>query len=204
MVMKHSMSITVALGIGLLFAGACAKESPSSKPVTHPTDKDLRAKELVTAFYRVLVHEKPPTYKEERELFGPNSGLRVHLIDKSGAPQTQPVLLELFRKNRDLFLPKNMKDKKNIEYIRISSLFTFLGSPARMSETPENSGYVIVLFVDDAEANPARFRTVMFDVTGGKLEADAIYFNGFEGETTHEKFFDQKWWIEHHGSDWCE
>jgi hypothetical protein len=97
-----------------------------------------------------------------------------------------------------------MKDKKNLEYIRITSLFTFLGSPARPREPDENGGYVIVLFVDDAAARPARQRTVMFSITAGKLEADGIYLGGFDGETTYEKFFDKEWWIQHHGNEQSE
>jgi len=211
--MKYAIAcVAVVLGAGLVLNVASSTAKPSTAaPATRPEGKTVTPTEAVAAFYRVLVQDAPPTYEQEKEVFGSSaSGLRVHLIDKTGASKTQPVLLELYRKHRDLFLPKNMKDAKDLSRVALSSWFTFVGRlgenahPIEQGPTGKRGGYVIAVFVDDPQAKSAHIRSVMFCVTeDGKLGADDMCLGGFDGQTAYEKFFDMKWWLEHHGNDVC-
>jgi hypothetical protein len=212
MKMKYAIAcIVVFLGAGLLLNVASSKDASTTTPATRPDGKTVTPTEAVAAFYRVLVQDAPPTYEQEKGVFGSSaSGLRVHLIDKTGASKTQPVLLDLYRKHRDLFLPKNMKDAKDANCVALSSWFTFVGRPGKNAHpieggpTGKRGGYVIACFVDDFKAKPAHNRSVVFSVTeDGKLDADCIYLGGFDGQSAYEKFFDMKWWLEHHGNDVC-
>jgi hypothetical protein len=186
----------VILGAGLWCVVADSKEAVSSAPATQSGSNNVAPSDLVASFYRALVQENPPTYEQETELFS-SSGLRTQAIGKDKVPERSPILLELFRKHKDLFFPKNMKGKKNLEYVRISSPFKFLGTPDTMDPSRKGGEYVVALFVDDVEAHPARNRSLVFSIDGGKLDGDAIYIGGFDGEMTYEKYFDVKWAIEH-------
>jgi hypothetical protein len=202
--------VAVILGAGLLFAGAGPKGAPSAAPATRPKDKARTPSEAVAAFYRVLVQEGPPTREQEKDLFGDSGGLKTHLIDKNGGSADRPALLELYRRNRDLFLPRNMKDPKSLGGVRISSMFTFMGSPDQFAggspprDRDNHGGYVLALFVNDVQAKPPHFRSVVFSVwDNGELGGDDMYFGGFDGQMSYEKFFDTKWWTEHHGKEVC-
>ena len=110
----------------------------------------------------------------------------------------QPALLELFRKHRELFLPKNVEDGKELRTVRISSPFIFLGPPGDLRSDRGPGSYVMVICDDDVKARLSRWRTIVFAVDGdGKLDADYICFGGSAANSTYGKFFDAKWAIEH-------
>ena len=84
-----------------------------------------------------------------------------------------------------------MSPENYLSAIQISSPFNFVRSLKGIKEkSPAGSAYVMALFVHDAKAKPPRFRTVVFEIEGGKIAAGGIYLDGFRGQMTLEKFFE--------------
>ena len=192
-------SVVVLIGV-LCLCFLCVGDPAPPAPEASAESKVLAYPELVAEFYRVLTQDAAPTYQQEKDLFG-SSNLRKHLIDKEGLEENQPIILSLFRKNRDLFMTKNKADIKDLRGIRISSSFKILGSPGALRPSRQSGSFVIAMFIDDATAKQSGLRSVMFSVNEsgddrGKLGPDSIYFGGFDGVTAYEKFFDEKWALE--------
>jgi hypothetical protein len=160
---------------------AAAAPLPSSDPVM-----------LVVSFYKVLLQKEAPTLQQEKELLGLSSPLRANLLARQKGTDTDPVVLQLFRQHRELFLPLGEMSPENyLSAIQISSPFNFVRSLKGIKEkSPAGSAYVMALFVHDAKAKPPRFRTVVFEIEGGKIAAGGIYLDGFRGQMTLEKFFE--------------
>ena len=200
--MKHVFGLASMVFVaGVLLSVGCPGDSPSKAAAGKEEDGAPNASDVVASFYFALVQDIPPTKEQEKELFG-SSSVRGQLIDKTGMPEDHPVLLGLFRKHRDLFLPKNAKRGEELASVRISSSFTILGPPGDLVPGRGPGCHVMVVLIDDVKAKIARERTVIFSVDGhGKIEGDWICFGGFGEDSAYEKFFDEKWAIEHAGPE---
>jgi len=142
---------------------ASAEPKPSAaatSPSSEPTD-------LVVSFYKVLLQKEAPTLQQEKELFGLSSALRTNLLARRKGTDSDPVVLQLFRQHRDLFLPlgKDLTTEDYLAAVQISSPFNFVRSLKGIKdEAPVGRACVMALFVHDVKAKPSRFRTIVFDV----------------------------------------
>jgi ankyrin repeat protein len=185
--MKSIISTTFACGFFIVTAFF---SSAAATLMAQPAPRDA-ASDNVVSFYKALLQDAPPTIEQERALFDMdmNLTLRNQLISGSNGKSTDkdPVLLQLFRKNKAIFLPINSKHPEND--IQISSEMYFLQSLSRTKDPPRaGNGDVLALFVRDGKAKPAQFRTIVFEFVRGKINADGIYLDGFEGKTTGDQF----------------
>jgi hypothetical protein len=154
-----------------------------------------KTSDLVATFYKVLLQKKEPTLQQEKDLFGLESSLRINLLARKKGAETDPVVLNLFRQHRDLFLPLGKwSDEQYAVAIQITSPFVFVRSLARPKvKAPEGSCYVMAMFVHDPRPDrpknvPPRHRTIIFGIDEGKIDPYEIYMDGFEGEMTGVKF----------------
>jgi hypothetical protein len=161
-----------------------AEPSPSSDPTG-----------LVVSFYKVLLQEEAPTLQQEEKLFGLQNPLRNNLLARKKGADTDPVVLQLFRQHRGLFLPLGkLSTEDYLSGIQISSPFNFVRSLATLKDrAPDGSACVLALFVHDLRSDrpknvPPRFRTIVFDIVDGKIKPGAICLDGFEGQMIQEKF----------------
>jgi hypothetical protein len=176
-------------------APAAVKAAPDPTEVPPATVGKLT--ELVATFYKVLLQKEEPTLQQEKDLFGLDSPLRLNLIARKKGVATEPVILNLFRKNRDLFLPLGkLSDEQYLGAIQLTSPFDFVTSLNQIKgKAPEGWGCVMALFVhelrpDRPKNEKPRFRTVIFSIENGKIQADGIWLDGFQGQLTGEKFLE--------------
>lgn len=146
---------------------------------------DETTTEVVVSFYKVLMQKEAPTLEQEKELLTESSGLRKTILSRQKGGENKPVILQLFRQHKDLFLPANMKKLSDIQ---VSSPFGFVRNLERTKTHRKVGGCNVMVLFLDKEAKPARFHSIVFDVSGGKIDPDGISFDGFEGETAYEKF----------------
>ena len=150
---------------------------------------------MVVSFYRVLLQEEAPTLQQEERLFGLRNPLRINLLARKKGADTDPVVLQLFRQHRDLFLPLGKLSAEDyLSGIQISSPFNFVRSLGTLKDkAPDGSACVMALFVNDLRSDraknlPPRFRTIVFEIEDGKIRPGAIYLDGFEGQMILEIF----------------
>lgn len=185
--MKEFLIVACVLSVAVLSCRWAMSIPPGSPedPATMPAKKDDErdeAAEVVAAFYRALLQEDPPTLEQENSIFDKMSGLRTYLVKVKGKQPDDPVLLQYFRDNKEWFLPKGMR---SLTEIQISSLARFVRDVERVKEPrPEGWGFVTVIFVRDREIRPHRLHTIIFNINGGKIAADAIWLDGFGGAST--------------------
>jgi hypothetical protein len=168
------------------FANSAAPKSSSAAP--SPSNE---LTDIVASFYKVLLQKEPPTLEQEENLFGLRSSLRVNLLARKKGADTDPVVLQLFRQNRDLFLPlgKDLTTEDYMSAVQISTPFNFVRRLETYKEkAPAGRGYVMALFGHDFRVRPQRSRTIVFSIEGGKIDPDDIYLDGFQGQLTMEKF----------------
>jgi hypothetical protein len=177
------------------YAPPAVKAAPDPTEVPPATVSKLT--ELVATFYKVLLQKEEPTLQQEKDLFGLDNPLRINLLARKKGVATDPLILNLFRQNRDLFLPLGKLTEE--EYrggIQLTSPFDFVTSLNQIKgKAPEGRGLVMALFVHEVQPDrsknvPPRLRTIVFSIEGGKIQADAIWLDGFQGPTTFEKFFE--------------
>ncbi len=100
-------------------------------------------------------------------------------LEDEKAAAAGPVVLTYFRKHKDWFLPVGMT---SLNEMSISSPSHFVRSLGQMKEPPErDSGFVLAAFVHDRGAPPqqVRWRTIVFQIRGGKIDPDCIQLDGF-------------------------
>jgi hypothetical protein len=169
------------------FASSAVPKSSSAAP--SPSNE---LTDLVASFYKVLLQKEAPTLEQEEKLFGLRSPLRLNLLARNIGADTDPVVLQLFRQNRDLFLPlgKGLTTEDYFSAVQISSPFNFVCSLEGAKDKAPETAYVMALFVHEVNPKgvPSRVRTVVFQIEGGKINPGAIYLDGFQGQITLEKF----------------
>jgi hypothetical protein len=175
---------------------AASAPTPGGGPVADSAGN--KPTDLVVSFYKVLLQKQEPTLQQEKDLFGLSSPLRGNLLDRKKGNDADPVVLNLFRQHRDLFLPLGKLSAEDyMTGIQISSPFNFVRSLASpKGKAPEGQAIVMAMFVHDVRSDrpknvPPRFRTIVFHIEDGKISADGIYLDGFEGQLTLEKFFER-------------
>jgi hypothetical protein len=181
---------------------APAAVPPAAKPEADPMDMPPatvgKLTELVATFYKVLLQKEEPTLQQEKDLFGLDSPLRLNLIARKKGVANEPLILNLFRKNRDLFLPLGkLTDEQYLGAVQLTSPFDFVTSLNQIKgKAPAGRGLVMAMFIHDLRADkdksmPQRFRTVIFSIEDGKIVADGIWLDGFQGQLTGEKFLER-------------
>lgn len=162
--------------------------SKSSSAAPSPSNEFT---DLVVSFYKVLLQKEPPTLQQEEKLFGLHNPLRINLLARKKGVVTDPVVLQLFQQNRDLFLPlgKDLTTEDYFSAVQISSPFDFVSTIGAYKEkAPAGRACVMALFVHDVKAKLGRLRTIVFDIEGGKIDPGAICLDGFGGQMIMEKF----------------
>ncbi|MEX0776053.1 MAG: hypothetical protein WD042_10125 [Phycisphaeraceae bacterium] len=181
------LTICGILVIGILYWAAAESWSRPTPPSMALADAGAppivvpKETNLVVSFYEALLQEKAPSLQQEKELFGEQSSLRTNLIEMQGYKASSPVILQLCRKHKDLFLPKNTQDVRAA--VQVSSPFSFVRNLARAKDSVPGCN-VMVLFVEDARVQPHRLRTIVFPIENDKIDADGIELKGFEGADT--------------------
>ena len=187
------MKALVALGFCALVASMVTSPSAASaepRPSPGAPSESAEPTNLVVSFYRALLQKEAPTLQQEKALFGLSSALRVNLLARRKGTESDPVLLQLFRQHRELFLPLGELSKEEyLAAVQITSPFNFVRSVARIKDKlPTGRAWVMALFVHDAKLKASRFRTVLFSIEHGKIKAGEICFDGFQGQMALEKF----------------
>ena len=139
--------------------------------------------EVVTCFYKVLLQKEEPSISQEKDLFDyDHSGIKAAIADKLKIPETEPGILQVFRKNKELFLPAGMKSLKEII---ISSPFQFVRNLVEYKEK-NNSSYEIIALLPEIGVDVSHIRMIFFSVTGGKINPDTIRvrISGYDGPMT--------------------
>lgn len=146
--------------------------------------------DVVARFYEVLLQKEEPTVAQENELFDhAHCGIKVAIGDKLKIPETEPGILQVFRKNKELFLPAGMRSKKEII---ISSPFQLVRNLVEYKDKGNSSYEIIVLMADRGPDDLAHSRTVIFSVTGGKINPDSIRTKAADGPMTLELVLESK------------
>jgi len=166
---------------------ACSAVSKPSAATPSPSNDST---DLVVSFYKVLLQKEEPTLQQEEKLFGLHDPLRTNLLARKKGADTDPVVLQLFRQHRELFLPLGKLSAEDyLSAIQISSPFNFVRSLATIKgKAPDGWAYVMAMFVHDVKAKPPRFRTIVFEIEDGKIDPVAICLDGFGGKMILEKF----------------
>ena len=178
------LGLVAAVAMSRFASSAEPKPSAAApSPSNDPTD-------LVVSFYKVLLQKEEPTLQQEEKLFGLHNPLRGNLLARKKGADTDPVVLQLFRQHRELFLPLGKLSAEDyLSAIQISSPFNFVRSLATIKgKAPDGWAYVMAMFVHDVKAKPPRFRTIVFEIEDGKIDPVAICLDGFGGKMILEKF----------------
>lgn len=155
--------------------------------------------ELVATFYRLLLQDEPPTLKDEQALFE-DSFLRTNLIEVHGKDRNDPVILNLCRENKELFIPKSKTKEELLGKIFITTPFDI---PRNLRRQQERHGqqekkhvYVMAWLLLDRSG---KSHEIVFFIEGDKLSTAGIWLDGFSStnatilETRFLKTKDGKW-----------
>lgn len=192
--MRFTMKTLSVLVLGgflmslMVFRNADSAEVASRPRAATAPSAPVDPTELVVSFYKALLQDTPPTLQQEKELFHDGYNLHNFFLKNQKdlkVTDTDPVILTLFRKHKELFLPRN--EDKPLTNIHISSPFNFVRNLERPKGKREDS-YVLAMFNYDKKAESSPCYTVVFQIINGRIEPAGICFGGFEGETILNKF----------------
>jgi hypothetical protein len=183
--------VGVLASAGVLACSPVATSAPAHESANTNPWSDEETTEVVVTFYNILLQEEAPTLQQEEELFS-DFAARSRLIAKSTEKdaENQPLVLNWCRRNKELFLPVNMKTPGQV---LISSPFVFARSLDRVRDKTMIDCYVMVLLADRTE--PARLRTIIFPLgRNGKICPDGITFDSLDGPLLYEKIIEDIGW----------
>lgn len=184
--MKTIYKIAMLLIIVFATLSKADEQTPKNTAVGEQNEQLVKSTtDTVTSFYKVLLQKEEPTIAQEKELFNCNPSMAVMkgvITDKMQIPATEPGILQVFRTNKELFLPVGMKSTKDII---ISSPFQFVRNLERYKDS-NNLEYDVIALLAERRSDGDHFRTVFFSVVGGKINPDAIRVGGYDGPLTLE------------------
>lgn len=163
-----------------------ARSSPTTSQAADPVSTNDPGTEAVAAFYRALLQDGQPTLEQERSIFADDPSIRKYLEIQNKEPDKDPVILQFFRAQKNSFIPVNMKGPRQIQ---ISSTFDFPRNADRVKIGQRAFQWVIAIFPNNVNGRPIGWNELVFIVDNGKLQADGIYFGGFGGVLSGERFF---------------
>jgi hypothetical protein len=147
------------------------------------------------SLYRFLMKDAAPTIEQEAKIFDLSecslNAVR-RLLLKGKQEKNAPVLLELFKKNRKLFV--GTEENIRLERIRISAPFRFTQNAAGTQAGVGTQGtYIIAVSTINRKSAPSLIHSVVFCISSGRIDADDIYFGGFSGKTAMDYFHEPDW-----------
>ena len=166
-----TMAIWAFSAIGPLIATAEPGNQSSAPSASDP------ATEVVAMFYQAILRETQPTLNQEHRIFLPDSRLRENLVAVQGYIPEEPVILQLLRKHKDLFLPKGFRGPRQL---LISSSAAFVRDLERpLAE--QGRRFVVALAFGGQVSDSVETREIVFEVEKGRIDPDTISLSGFAG-----------------------
>jgi len=184
---------TLLVAVATVYYCVRAADTEPSPTVARPiTASGDRGADIVLSFYKLLLQEQEPTLDQENALFLQNSGIRVRLINAGKGTDKDAVVMKMYRRHKDMFLPVNAKPN-----VTISSTFNSICDLDHIKEAPKQGyGFILVRFPIDVKAKPVKVQTITFNFEEGKLQPSGIWFNDAHNTLITEMDSIKKEWAE--------